>query len=159
MPGGQVSVYSFTWVRRPVRNKSPNGEANRAKLLEVVREEPGISLRELGRKAGVPTGTLSHHTAILVREGKLEEARVACKRVFRLPGVSTAWPTLKVMREEGMTSLVAKVRELGQPHQAAVIEAMAWERSTTQNRLDRLVRYGVLRTRVQGRFTLYEVAA
>lgn len=51
--------------------KEPLELANRKRIYEIVRENPGMHFRELQRRTGMPTGVLSYHLDYLVRRGLL----------------------------------------------------------------------------------------
>ncbi|MEM0342749.1 MAG: winged helix-turn-helix transcriptional regulator [Thermoplasmata archaeon] len=51
--------------------KEPLELANRKRIYEIVRENPGMHFRELQRRTGMPTGVLSYHLDYLVQRGLL----------------------------------------------------------------------------------------
>ena len=137
---------------------------SRRRLHAIIRDDPGISFRALARKAGIPTGTTRHHLTILARSGLIEESSHGATQRFFLAGTA---PTeaqrvaLAVLREETLARLHAAIMASPWLPQTTIIDNaerdFQWSRSTTQHRLDRLVKAGLVKVHQSGRWRLYAV--
>jgi DNA-binding transcriptional ArsR family regulator len=58
---------------------------NRARLLQAVRDQPGITRRQLSRTLGLAPGTVLHHLDVLRRAGRIVEHRTT-----KIPCYATA---------------------------------------------------------------------
>lgn len=48
----------------------PHGDEIRARLLDLARREPGLSLAGAGAALGLDSSTIAYHARILARRGK-----------------------------------------------------------------------------------------
>lgn len=129
----------------------------RSALHAVVCESPGMGLRALSSRVGIPVGTTRHHLNVLLRSGLLREARVGVALAFMPAGDDRNAGHVALLREPGLVELRDVVASMGRVCQRDLLDSLTWPRSTTQHRLDRLVEAGLLRVRPQGRYLFYEV--
>src|SRR5688500_5995596 len=66
-----------------------DGPATRARIVETVAQHPGASKSEVCRLTGLSWGTVSHHLAVLAREGAVVSKPAGSAVRFRLPGVTS----------------------------------------------------------------------
>ena len=138
-------------------------DLRRAQVLGHIKAHPGCCFRELARATGLATGAASHYVRTLKKRGLVEEAPLGMRRLFFPVGQVVpdlaAW---KMLREPGMADLRDWLAGQALPCQRDVLDhaaaAWSWPRATTQHRLDRLVRVGlVARIPIGGRRLVYRV--
>lgn len=133
--------------------------ANREVLLRLVHQSPGLTFRGLGKASGIPAATVRHHVTVLMRLDAVWECRVGV-RLLHFPGHKPValWDQLEALRD--VLDLVDRtfldLADHGQLSQAPFFDAAPHlPRSTVQNRLKRLVRYGLMTEGWQGRLHVY----
>lgn len=138
--------------------------ATRRGIHSYVEAHPGASLREVAESLGVAVGTVHHHVRVLVGSGRLvEQGHGRARRLF-LPSFATEHQRTEaiLLREPALKALHDLVRLHPWLTQNDLVDLaarrLASSRSTTQHRLSRLAKGGLLQVRRQGRFRLYGVA-
>jgi DNA-binding transcriptional ArsR family regulator len=142
------------------RNRDPLAHPRRRTVYDFIQGNPGMNFRELGRRTGIPTGTLAHHLRVLKRADLLmEKVHGPTRRFFENHGRhENDWKAVIVLREPGMVELYSCVKRIAPCNQRTILDEMAlqgWSRSTAQHRLDRLTEGGLLRSQWQGRMKFY----
>jgi predicted transcriptional regulator len=141
--------------------KGPLNHPRRAKLHEVVVANPGATFRTVAAKAGLAPGVARHHLTVLARAGLVvARPHKSTVRYFENHGKYDAgWRDLVVLREPEMRALHDWLdRNPGAPQGAIAAEMQArhgWSRSTTQNRLAKLVEAKLATARREGRTVHY----
>lgn len=88
---GAVGVCASAWciialsLGRPTILGSPErivGSPQRRRLLDLIRAEPGVSVGELKRRAGMSWGPFYHHILILQRAGLVAVRKAGRRTVF-----------------------------------------------------------------------------
>jgi predicted transcriptional regulator len=134
-------------------------------ILAVVEEQPGISLRALGRATGFKQGTLQYHLLALLRMGRIWTTRHG-QRLRHFTGQQPSPAEVRELLVEHALDevdrrIVAWLREAGPKRQVEALDALAGTgvpRSSLQLRLNRLVKQGFLRRREWARAVTYEAA-
>ncbi|MHB8634550.1 MAG: helix-turn-helix domain-containing protein [Thermoplasmatota archaeon] len=130
------------------------GERNRAILLALIENRPGMTFRSLVAASGIASGTTRHHLNVLVRQRRIWYARIGC-RLAHYPG---AQPTTDAERLyamlaglDGLDRTLLAVMALGdvRGQRPFLDAAQGVPRSTVQNRLERLQARGFI-TRLAG---------
>lgn len=132
----------------------------RRHLYALVRDEPGLHLRELERRSGLPLGTLRHHLEYLMAHRLVESAED--RNVTRFFVTDLDGPTdrrlLGALRQESLRRvLLHMLREEGPIAHRALQEGLGLPPSTLAAYLAQLTRRGILQRRVAGRESRYEV--
>lgn len=129
-------------------------------LYDFVVGNPGVHFREALRGAALPSGAGRHHVTQLVRAGLLVERRIGSKlRLFPAGADSVAWQEVAVARNPNLRALHEWITVNPGRNQMEILEAFreghGWSPSTTQGRLVRLAREGVLAVEDRGRYRHY----
>lgn len=111
------------------------------RILEAVRRNPGIGVRELQRETGLALGTVQKHVKELRRAKALRAAGRGTKLALTLPGVKL--PAASV--PTSLLELLALLEANGPMRQVEIIELSGNPRSTVQHRLRTLAKLGLLR--------------
>lgn len=132
----------------------------RRRLYALIRDEPGLHLRELERRSGMPLSTLRHHLRFLERHGLVEavEDRNAQRWFTRLLVEPYERAMLGALRQEALRRVVLFL--LGRGGSAPyrdVKEAMDVPASTLAVHLAELARRGVVLRVSLGRESRYDV--
>lgn len=146
--------------------RSDNALLNKSRraIHDYIQQFPGTTLREIRRGTGLASGTVQKHMRALKETGHVIEQRHGATRRFFPPGQdSTAKRTqIILLREKPLGQLFELVRRNPWLSQGDFMNLarreLDWSRSTTQHRLGRLVRGGLVAVRKQGRFKLHAVA-
>lgn len=134
----------------------------RARLMAILAESPGLGLRQLGCRSGIPLGTLAHHLALLIRSGAVWTTRHG-PRLLHFPAPRLDGPTPVRLAVEAHAlddfdrDLIAYLRAAPQVQKRIIERYPDLPRSTVQHRLARLVKWGFLTVREQGRCLRYDV--
>jgi predicted transcriptional regulator len=133
----------------------------RKKLNQYITAHPGATFRELLRGTQIPAGTARHHLTIMRRSGIIFERRHrSTLRFYENHGkFEQSWVTVAVLREPQLQQLHDWIKANPNQAQMDILGAMndeGWMRSTTQHRLKRLEREGLVTARPHGRRRLYE---
>jgi hypothetical protein len=141
------------------------GEARRAALMTIVRQEPGCTLRRLMARSNLAAGVCSYHVSMLAREGSLVRGRDGFRvrhypQGYRVPSERE----IRVHHDAACQKLRQWLHHVPGPVPQRVIldhaaETWEWPRSTTQWRLQRLVQADQIQATPAGRFLYYSVPA
>lgn len=134
----------------------------RRAILDYIRDRPGAGFREVMRATKTSSSILRRHLELLKLTGKIIEERHGRSRRFLLKGVRDATPMEAILlREEPLARVYALVERNPWLSQGDIMDLaareLAYSRSTTQHRLGRLLRGGLLQVRRQGKFLLHAV--
>lgn len=138
-------------------------EARRECIESAIQSHPGLSFRQVVAATRIPAGTTRHHLSVLVRAGRVWYTQLG----GRLAHFAGAKPASAVMRRDVVAAsfdeidgrIYWHVRDEGPVSQGEILALFSDEsKSTLQHRIKRLVRFGLLAERAQGRYKLYEVA-
>jgi len=143
--------------------KAVENDARRA-IRDYVAGNPGATFRELRGVTGLKSALLNHHLRVLKGGGLIHEQGHGASRRFLPPGLTSEEQRMKaiLLREEPVNEVYELVRRHPWLAQGDLLDLAARElgfsRSTTQHRLGRLVKAGLLVVRHEGRFKLHAVA-
>jgi predicted transcriptional regulator len=131
----------------------------RRKVYGLIEAEPGLHLRELERRSGVPLSTLRHHLRYL-RQHRLVEV-VEDKNVRRYFATSLAEPmdrrALAALRQESLRRVVLYVLSRGGTAEYQdILNDLRVPPSTLGVYLSQLTQQGVLARRSIGRESRYD---
>ncbi len=138
-------------------------EARREMIEDTLRRSPGLSFRQVCSATRIPVGTARHHLNVLVRRQRIWYTQLGS----RLAHFAGQKPTSPVARREAIAATFDKVdagiylavRDEGPLMQKDILDRLEEEpKATVQHRVKRLVRFGILAERPQGRCRFYEVA-
>lgn len=134
----------------------------RQEIMAYIQENPGTTFRELSRGTDIPPASLRHHLDMMARsELIMEQSHRATLRYFENHGkYDHDWQLHVVLRDPDMAHLHAWLHKHPGAMQAYILDAMQesadWSRSTTQNRLQKLVEEGLVTFRSVGRRKHYQ---
>lgn len=118
-------------------------------ILEAIRANPGIHLRDLARLAGGSPTLAQYHVGVLVRNGHAvarRQGRRLC--LFENHGrYGDEWHALAALRDEALLRLhrhVAACPGAARPDVVRAAESWGWSRRTAYHRLGRLERLGLI---------------
>jgi DNA-binding transcriptional ArsR family regulator len=131
----------------------------RKRIQDYVQRHPGATLRELSRATGIPRTSLRTHVIILLRGRVLREVGQGVNRhFFPAKTPDQDWPAAILLRDPAMQRLLDWLRRHPEAQQKNALdhaETWGWQRTTTQYRLGKLVKGGLLDTRKQGKTRTY----
>lgn len=132
----------------------------RRRVFDLIRSEPGLHLRELERRSGVPLSTLRHHLRYLETHKLLDtETDRNQVRFFARDDVEPVdRRALGALRQEALRRVVLYLLgEGGSASYRQVHDALVIPTSSLAVYLAELTRRGVLERRPVGRESRYEV--
>lgn len=161
LPVPRVGLLS--WLALLVRDREVAlGNDNRRRILELVKENPGVSQPELHRLSGYSRSTIDKHAAVLQRVGKLNVAtRGNAYHYYPKTRLSRHdRQALAVLRNGNLAKLHQALATMGRVTQAEATahakDAFGWSTSTTQYRLQRLEQSALVRSWRDGGRRWYE---
>ena len=134
-----------------------------ARVLQAISRSPGLSLRAIGRATGLHIGVVRGHVHRLTKQRRIAQRRHGA-RILAYPRPSApkddrrAVAADQELRLEEQRRLLAFIAGRPALTQTDILEATAqwgWARSTTQHRLGRLIKAGLVKSRRRGREKLY----
>lgn len=138
-------------------------EARREIIEDTLRKTPGLSFRQVCASTRIPAGTARHHLTMLVRTGRIWYTQLG----GRLAHFAGSRPSSPVARRDTVAAsfdqidgrIYLLVRDHGPVAQKEILDQFDDEpKATLQHRVKRLVRFGIISERPQGRYRMYEVA-
>lgn len=140
------------------RNKSEKPDPpNRRRVFDYVAGHPGATYREIVRETGLANGTTQHHVSVLVQSKRIVERPLGqSKRYFA--ELKADWLSVALLRDQPLKDLHDWIQLHPRSTQGELLQAMErddWSRSTTQHRLARLVREGLVECYAEGRYKRY----
>lgn len=138
-------------------------EARREIIEDTLRRSPGLSFRQVCAATRIPAGTARHHLTVLIRNRRIWYTKLG-SRLAHFAGEKPRTPT--ALREAVAATfdkvdagIYLAVRDEGPLVQRDILGRFQEEpTSTVQHRVKRLVRFGILDEREQGRYRLYSLA-
>lgn len=130
--------------------------------MDAIRSHPGVCFRELTRITQLAFGTVRHHLNILHRHGRIRELKQGNSNViFEAHAVADSrWPAIALLREARRRQLFEFISSNAFARQRDILRAFArqgWKRTTTQNRLRRLEKEGLIGSVRQGKAKVYRI--
>lgn len=128
----------------------------RARILELVEQNPGVTLTALRERVGCSWGTIHHHTQVLERRGRLRSEAVGRSRRFFL--AATAQPTrrrMALLRKGRVGELVRAIRDRPGCMQRDLTEGLNLTRKVLRTYVDDLVAQGLVEERQHPRARTY----
>jgi predicted transcriptional regulator len=164
-----VAILLLKWLITPLLTKKTPEVAfkhsRRRQLHDYIVAHPGIHFRGLIRATKIPSGSARHHLSQLLHSGILVERRVGSKlRLFaaNVNNPDAQWQLTALDLESDLKNLHDWIQSHPGQTQTSILEAFqqmhAWSRSTTQARLARLLRIGLVSVRHMGRYKVYSAA-
>lgn len=137
------------WARR---TPSRDGESVRERILDVVRQNPGIPRESLRMELGFAEGRLQHHLKVLFEEGRIAEVRRARMRCFFIPGTHTPEQAVRlaVLARPGARKVHEAVLRTPGASMSEIAEATELSPSRVSRLIARLEDDGLLLTRWSG---------
>jgi DNA-binding transcriptional ArsR family regulator len=135
----------------------------RRAIQEYLIAKPGAGFRELMRGTGSSSASLRRHLEILKQTGHIVEQKHGRSRRFMPVGIHFEQRNSTILlREQTLAELHSLVERNPWLAQSEIMDLaardLAHSRSTTQHRLGRLLKGGLLTVRRTGRYRLYAVA-
>ena len=161
--GGLIAVVKWLLVPLFTRHKleGPLANERRRRLYECVIDNPGIHFREALRQAGVPAGSGRHHVTKLVQAGLIVERRHGASVCLfeNSSRFRDSWHDLAALRNPDLRQLHEWVSAHPATSQKDIMAAFqashGWTRTIAQERIQRLVRDGLLFSKAEGRYKFY----
>jgi hypothetical protein len=154
---------ALLWRRQ---RQAPKDHPRRQALQQIVAREPGLTFRQLQRRAGWGNGVTRHHLDHLVQASRIVARPYRnTVRYFENHGrYDAGWQQVVQWRDEEQRWLRDWLAQRpGGVGQAEVVRvasaARGWSRSATQRRLKALVDAGLVRAETRGRAQVYVAQA
>jgi DNA-binding transcriptional ArsR family regulator len=129
---------------------------SRAAVLEALRNEPGLTTKQLAARCSMNVGTLVYHLRALEAHGLVHSSRVGRERGWWEAGQRIQDPAgLAALRSPVRFSLMETIALLPGLSQGELAERVAKSKATASHHLDELVRAGLVEARRVGRVVRY----
>ncbi len=142
---------------------SPDAEAeeleNRRVLIDAVRAHPGVHMRELQRRTGMPTGLLRFHLEVLERNGELSSQKDRYYRRY-YPGKTLTGDErriLSALRQSNPRRIILVLMDRGRVSHKELMVGTGFKPSTLSFYLKDLLAKGVVVREKRGRVNWYSV--
>lgn len=132
------------------------GHPLRARLLEIVKRDPGPNISELCRLVGAKWGTVQYHLALLERAGllsRISEGRD--QRLFAGKAPSAEARQIAVLRRGRVEALVRAVLRRPGLRQRDLAETVSISRKVLRSYVDALTRCGLIQEVRESNSCLY----
>lgn len=132
--------------------------ATRKKIFEVVRKFAGCHFREIGRKSGLPTGTVKYHLAYLAKHELVREERDKNNvRYFPKEFTLGSQKLLSLLRKGKVREIILFILQNPGCNHNQIVSAVHVSPSTVSWHLRTLEESGVVGSRKEGRKTFYRL--
>jgi predicted transcriptional regulator len=133
--------------------------AIRKKLLEIIKNKPGIHFRKIQREADVAMGELEYHLQVLEKLDLV--SKTTSKGYTRYyPAYELGTDDKRIMghlRQEKLREIVLFVLSKEKPTHKDISRQFSLFKSTTSFYMDKLIDAGIVSKRKEGRNVIYEV--
>jgi predicted transcriptional regulator len=131
----------------------------RKKLLDIIRNKPGIHFRKIHRETDVAMGELEYHLQVLE---KLElVSKIITKGYSRYyPAYELGTHDKKIMgqlRQERLREIILFILSSNQPSHKDIASHFILLKSTTSFYMDKLLGSGIVIKKKEGRRVIYEI--
>jgi DNA-binding transcriptional ArsR family regulator len=136
--------------------------ARRETLLSVVRDRPGLTLRDAAEASGIPRNTATYHLNRLEKEGIVTSARQGRSRLYFAVGGEARKShadAFAALRHDKARALALAVGDAPGMDQQALCARLGLAPSLVHWHADRLLASGVLRKEREGRHVRYHPGA
>lgn len=133
--------------------------AIRKKLLDIVRNKPGIHFRKIQREANVAMGELEYHLQVL------EKLELVSKTISK--GYTRYYPAYELgtddkrimghLRQERLREIILFLLSNEEPSHKDISKYFSLLKSTTSFYMDKLLAAGIVAKKKVGRNVIYEV--
>ena len=133
--------------------------AIRKKLLDIIKNKPGIHFREIQRDADVAMGELEYHLQVLEKLDLISKS--TSKGYTRYyPAYELGTDDKRIMgqlRQEKLREIVLFVLSKEKPTHKDISSHFSLLKSTTSFYMDKLIAAGIVSKKKEGRNVIYEV--
>ena len=133
--------------------------AIRKKLLDIIKNKPGIHFRKIQREANVAMGELEYHLQIL------EKLKLVSKTTSK--GYTRYYPAYELgtndkrimgqLRQEKLREIILFLLSTDEPTHKDISKHFSLLKSTTSFYMDKLISAGIVSKKKVGRNVIYEV--
>lgn len=152
---GAVVAVALLWrillaLAARVRPSAAMAHPRRQAVFDAVRNNPGIGHSRLAQITGIPLTSLRFHVYILARTNVVVTRKKGRSQVFfeNHGRYDHSWQAATALAEPALSQLHGWLLHEGPAQRITIVEAMAarqqWPRRTTEYRLARLVKAGVV---------------
>ncbi|HEX9710815.1 MAG TPA: helix-turn-helix domain-containing protein [Candidatus Thermoplasmatota archaeon] len=132
---------------------------NRRRIYGLIREKPGIHLREVVRELEMPYGTAEYHLRVLEAGGLVRAVdEDNYRRYYEADVALRDRRAIGLMRKRPVRAVVIALIERGELSHHDLAAAAGLKPSTLSYHLARMEGAALLRTRQEGRFTMVSIA-
>ncbi|MFH1404289.1 MAG: winged helix-turn-helix transcriptional regulator [Candidatus Altiarchaeota archaeon] len=132
----------------------------RKSIYEVVRRYAGSHFREIERKSGLSTGSVSYHLTYLVKKGLITEEKDGnISRYYPKEFKSENTQLLGLLRQERIRKILLFLISHENCNQEDIVEFIGLSASTVSWHLKKLVKNNVVNAIKEGRKTRYHILA
>jgi len=122
-----------------------NGDATRARILEALRQRPGMNKAQLRRFVGLAWTTVSYHLLRMQRQGVVDLDRRATVTLCWPVGIPTRFRPWLELLHDPEACRVLDVLATRRHSLAQLAKATGLSAATVDRRLKRLIQAGVVR--------------
>lgn len=130
----------------------------RDEILKTIRDEPGITFRELARRLGLGIGDLQYHLRKLEREGEVFSRRVGRRRYLFPRGLEEdAQRLLIAISTDTRRRILLRLMD-GPADQKTLSESLGVSQPTVSYHMGELVKLGVVDAERRGKSVIYSLS-
>jgi len=130
----------------------------RDEILRTIRDEPGITFRELARRLGLGIGDLQYHLRRLEKEGRVFSRKVGKRRYLFPSGLEEeAQRLLIAISTDTRRRILLRLME-GPADQKTLSESLGVSQPTVSYHMGELVKLGVVDAERRGKRVVYRLS-
>jgi len=132
--------------------------ASRERLLDAIRQKPGLAVADLAKETSLPRNTVTYHLRVLERERLASSTRNGRNRLFFAPGALPQRANadgFAALRHETTLAMARAIGANPGVDQKGLCERVGLSPSLAHWHADRLVASGLVDKRREGRYVRY----
>ncbi|VFJ12598.1 winged helix-turn-helix transcriptional regulator [Candidatus Nitrosocosmicus franklandus] len=140
-------------------HQNTNDNTNESRILNYIKDNPGIHLRRIKGDLGCSMGTIQYYLSKLEKEEKITSSRTGLHKCFFVTGIfgENEKDVIKFFNLETPRKIIMCIIQHGQPTQMEIAQELGITAPTVSWNLSRLTRTKIITEIKDGRFKRYSL--
>lgn len=140
-----------------MRGQDSNDNVNELKILNYIKENPGLHLRRIKGDLGLSMGTIQYYLNKLEKEEKITSSRNGLHKCFFVTGIfgDNEKDIIKYFNQETPRKIILYIVQKGQPTQTDIAQELGITSPTVSWNLNRLITSKIITEAKDGKYKRY----
>ena len=133
--------------------------SNTERVLQFIRDNPGVHLRQIKKELHVSLGTIQYHLSVLENSGRIISERLYFRRTYFPMGVfkKNERNILKILKRDNLKAILLFIMEKQNPTQTDIANGLGFSNSTASRLLKYMIDHEIICEIRDRRFKRYHV--